>query len=58
MTRKLGIPANTVEGYLYPDTYRFPRGVTATTIAGTLVAQFRRVWAEEIALLYSMQTAA
>jgi len=43
--------ASNLEGYLYPDTYRFPRGVTAETIADTLVARFRRVWSDQIAPL-------
>lgn len=29
-----------LEGYLFPDTYRFPRGTPPATIAGTLVARF------------------
>ncbi len=35
--------APTLEGYLFPDTYRFPRHVTAETIIATMVARFRRV---------------
>jgi len=35
--------APTLEGYLFPDTYRFPRGVTADTIIATMVARFRHV---------------
>ena len=30
-----------LEGYLFPDTYHFPRGASAATIAGTLVQRFR-----------------
>ncbi len=33
----------TLEGYLYPDTYRFPRGVTADKVIATMIARFRHV---------------
>jgi UPF0755 protein len=33
----LGIPADTVEGYLFPDTYAFARGVTARQILEAMV---------------------
>jgi len=36
--------APTLEGYLFPDTYRFPKGVTAQTIIQTMLARFRRVY--------------
>jgi len=35
--------APTLEGYLFPDTYRFARGVSATNVVATMVARFRRV---------------
>ena len=35
--------APTLEGYLFPDTYRFPRGVSADTVISTMVARFRHV---------------
>ena len=38
--------ARTLEGYLFPDTYRFPRKTTATQIAAAMVRQFRVVAAE------------
>jgi UPF0755 protein len=44
--------ASSLEGYLFPDTYRFARGATAQTIAGAMVARFRHVldsgWAKEL----------
>lgn len=43
--------ANDLEGYLFPDTYRFPRGASAKSIANTLTAAFRRHWQREIAPL-------
>lgn len=35
--------APSLEGYLFPDTYRFPRGVTAEKVVATMVARFRHV---------------
>lgn len=36
--------ATNLEGYLFPDTYRFPHGVSPARIADTLVDGFRRQW--------------
>lgn len=33
--------AHSLEGYLFPDTYRFPRKATATQIASVMVRRFR-----------------
>ncbi|HXS77944.1 MAG TPA: endolytic transglycosylase MltG [Terracidiphilus sp.] len=41
--------AKTLEGYLFPDTYKFPRRTSATQIAGTMVKRFRTI-ATEIGL--------
>jgi len=35
--------APSLEGYLFPDTYRFPRHVTAGTVIATMLARFRHV---------------
>lgn len=35
--------AETLEGYLFPETYRFPRTVTAEQVVASMLAQFRRV---------------
>jgi UPF0755 protein len=35
--------APTLEGYLFPDTYRFPRRVTADTVIATMILRFRHV---------------
>ena len=43
----LGIPADTLEGYLFPDTYYFPRGLDSTAIAATMVKQFRAAFKPE-----------
>lgn len=35
--------APSLEGYLFPDTYRFSRGVSSATIVATMLARFRRI---------------
>ncbi len=40
----LGVEGPGLEGYLFPETYRLPRGLPPREIARTLVAQFQRVW--------------
>lgn len=51
----LGHPADTLEGYLYPDTYYFPRGVLPRAIIETMVrrfdAQFPDAWRQQAILL-------
>ena len=42
-----GIDAQTFEGYLFPDTYHFPRGVTPENIISTMVKRFRSVFKPE-----------
>ena len=37
------------EGYLYPDTYRFARGVTARALVAAMLERFRREWTKEMA---------
>ncbi len=50
-TRAKGIEADSLEGYLFPDTYFFPRGTTVRKIIGTMVDRFRAVfnsqWSEQ-----------
>lgn len=40
--------AQTLEGYLFPDTYRFPRGVSPSTVVETMLLRFRHVYNEKI----------
>lgn len=42
-----GVPAPSLEGYLFPDTYTFPDGATARDIVGALVRRFEDVWKSE-----------
>ncbi len=39
--RELGVPFPTLEGYLFPDTYTFPRGPRARAVLAAMVARFR-----------------
>lgn len=39
--------ARNLEGYMYPNTYRFPRDEKPEAIISTLVGQFRKVWKPE-----------
>src|SRR5690606_26884965 len=43
---RFDVEGPTLEGYLYPDTYRFARGLGAETIARTMVERFRSVHRE------------
>jgi UPF0755 protein len=45
VSRALGLPFPTLEGFLFPDTYAFPRGVTARQIADAMVARFKEEYA-------------
>jgi UPF0755 protein len=40
--RDLDPEANSLEGYLFPDTYRLPRGVSASRVVETMLARFRQ----------------
>lgn len=41
---KLGVDGETLEGYLYPETYRLPHGLDPLEVASVLVKQFLEVW--------------
>lgn len=40
MARLLGVPAESLDGFLFPDVYAFPRGMAAEDVAKALVARF------------------
>lgn len=44
----LGVPGPTLEGYLYPATYRFPLGIDPERVIGTMVARYRQLWTPEL----------
>jgi len=43
LVQDLDSEAQDLEGYLFPDTYHFPRGETPARIAGAMVQRFREV---------------
>lgn len=44
---ELGVPGPTLEGYLFPETYRFAQGVSPRTALRTMVERYRAFWNEE-----------
>jgi UPF0755 protein len=51
LVRDIAPDAQSLEGYLFPDTYKFDPGTPASTIARAMVANFRKHWGNEIALI-------
>ena len=43
---EVGVPGASLEGYLFPETYRLARGLAPREIAGVMVDHFRAAWAE------------
>ena len=43
LVRDLDPPAPSLEGYLFPSTYRFPRRTTTATVVSTMVARFSNI---------------
>ncbi|MCO5112679.1 MAG: endolytic transglycosylase MltG [Bdellovibrionaceae bacterium] len=41
----LGFRADSIEGYLFPDTYKLPKSWTAEQYIRTFVSHFKKVWA-------------
>ncbi len=46
--KSLGVEAPTLEGYLFPDTYYFPRKAKAEDILKAMVSRFRQVYTPEL----------
>ncbi len=46
--KSLGIEADSLEGYLFPDTYLMPKGITSQEIAERMINRFREVITPEI----------
>ena len=46
--KSLGVNAATLEGYLYPDTYNFPRHTPPEEILKTMVGKFHQVFTPEV----------
>jgi UPF0755 protein len=47
LLRRLNVPTETLEGYLFPDTYAFPAGTTASQAVREMVRGFERRWKPE-----------
>jgi UPF0755 protein len=45
VARALSVPSGNLEGYLFPDTYAFARGVSARAIAEAMVQRFQQEYA-------------
>lgn len=41
---RLGVPGPTLEGYLFPETYRFAEGLDPARALGTMVDRYRDFW--------------
>lgn len=46
VARALDVPAKTLEGYLYPETYRFRHGTDPREVLSALVAEFHGAWSD------------
>ena len=44
LARELGVPFPTLEGYLFPDTYAFPRNTRPRAIVAAMVDRFHEAW--------------
>jgi UPF0755 protein len=45
--QQMGLEAGTLEGYLFPDTYYFPKEVSLKKIISTMVRRFRSIFTPE-----------
>ncbi len=51
LVRDIAPDAESLEGYLFPDTYKFDPGTPVRTIVQAMVANFRKHWGEEMAFI-------
>jgi UPF0755 protein len=51
LIRDIAPQADSLEGYLFPDTYKFDPGTPAKTIVKAMVDNFRKHWGSEIAFI-------
>ena len=45
--QRLGVPGPGVEGYLFPDTYRFAPGIPVESVLNAMVGRYEAVWTED-----------
>jgi len=43
---EFGVPGPTLEGYLFPETYRFAEGVSLSAIVSEMVENYKRLWGD------------
>ena len=51
LIRDIAPDADSLEGYLFPDTYKFNPGTSADTIVKAMVANFRKHWGSDLAFI-------
>lgn len=51
LVKDIAPEAESLEGYLFPDTYKFDPGTPVTTIVRAMVGNFRKHWGEEMAFI-------
>lgn len=51
LIRDIAPDAESLEGYLFPDTYKFDPGTSAEAIVKAMVANFRKNWGNELATI-------
>lgn len=49
LLQKYGLEGKSVEGYLFPNTYKFAKGTTAETVVEMMLDEFNRRWNETLA---------
>jgi UPF0755 protein len=47
LVERYDLPGPTIEGYLFPDTYRFAQGVPLESVVDAMVERYREVWTPE-----------
>jgi UPF0755 protein len=47
LIERLGVPGPGLEGYLFPDTYRFASGVAVERVIETMGRRYRAIWTPE-----------
>jgi UPF0755 protein len=48
LARSLGVEADGLEGYLFPDTYYLPKGITVLDIAKRMVQRYKDVFTDDM----------
>ena len=46
LPERFNLEGPTIEGYLFPDTYRFANGISLETVITTMIGQYRSLWTD------------